>query len=66
MVRHDQDPTRVTACRWRSSSETLDIIEALERIEAVLNAVDARLRLAEAALLREVAEPASATERRGT
>ena len=30
-------------CRWRSSAETLDVIEALERIEALLLRLDARL-----------------------
>jgi hypothetical protein len=31
------------ACRWRASSETLDVIEALERIEALLLRLDQRL-----------------------
>jgi hypothetical protein len=35
---------RVTpACRWRTSAETLDLIEALERIEALLLRLDERL-----------------------
>jgi hypothetical protein len=36
------------ACRWRTSAETLDLIEALERIEALLLRVDERLRQADA------------------
>ena len=32
-------------CRWRTSAETLDVIEALERIEALLIRLDERLRL---------------------
>jgi hypothetical protein len=35
------------ACRWRSSSETVDVIEALERIEALLIRLDDRLRALE-------------------
>jgi hypothetical protein len=31
------------ACRWRTTSETLDVIEALERIEALLLRIDQRL-----------------------
>jgi hypothetical protein len=31
-------------CRWRTSAETLDLIEALERIEALLIRLDDRLR----------------------
>ena len=31
-------------CRWRTSAETLDLIEALERIEALLVRMDARLQ----------------------
>ena len=31
-------------CRWRSSDETLDVMEALERIEALLIALDERVR----------------------
>ncbi|MEX2247293.1 MAG: hypothetical protein WEC75_11475 [Dehalococcoidia bacterium] len=31
-------------CRWRTSAETLDLIEALERIEALLIRLDERLR----------------------
>ena len=31
-------------CRWRTSAETLDVIEVLERIEALLLRLDARLR----------------------
>ena len=34
-------------CRWRTSGETLDLIEALERIEALLLRLDERLRLVE-------------------
>jgi hypothetical protein len=30
-------------CRWRTSAETLDLIEALERIEALLLRLDERL-----------------------
>jgi hypothetical protein len=35
------------ACRWRTSGETLDLIEALERIEALLLRLDERMRQAE-------------------
>ena len=35
-------------CRWRTSAETLDLIEAFERIEALLIRLDDRLRLLEA------------------
>ena len=31
-------------CRWRTSAETLDVIEVLERIEALLLRLDDRLR----------------------
>ena len=31
------------ACRWRTSAETLDLIEALERIEALLLRLEERL-----------------------
>jgi hypothetical protein len=31
-------------CRWRTSAETLDVIEALERIEALLVRLDERAR----------------------
>ncbi len=31
-------------CRWRTSAETLDLIEALERIEALLVRLDDRVR----------------------
>jgi hypothetical protein len=34
------------ACRWRTSAETLDLIEALERIEALLLRLEERLDLA--------------------
>jgi hypothetical protein len=34
----------VPACRWRTSAETLDLIEALERIEALLTRLDERVR----------------------
>jgi hypothetical protein len=37
----------VSACRWRTSSETLDVIEALERIEALLVRLDERVRTLE-------------------
>jgi len=41
-------PEQLTApaCRWRTSAETLDLIEALERIEALLIRLDDRLRTA--------------------
>jgi len=41
-------PERASApvCRWRTSAETLDITEALERIEALLIRLDDRLRTA--------------------
>ena len=43
----DERPNeRVTpACRWRTSAETLDLIEALERIEALLLRLDERVRV---------------------
>jgi hypothetical protein len=34
-------------CRWRTSAETLDLIEALERIEAMLLRLEDRVRKAE-------------------
>jgi len=34
-------------CRWRTSAETLDLIEALERIEALLLRLDERIRTGE-------------------
>jgi hypothetical protein len=37
----------VPACRWRTSSETLDVIEALERIESLLIRIDQRLQQTE-------------------
>lgn len=37
-------------CRWRSSDETLDVIEALERIEALLLSLDERLRQVESSI----------------
>jgi hypothetical protein len=42
----EERPTRTPAplCRWRTSAETLDMIEALERIEALLLRLDARMR----------------------
>jgi hypothetical protein len=42
----ERPPDRVPApvCRWRTSTETLDIIEALERIEALLIRLDDRVR----------------------
>jgi hypothetical protein len=39
----EQSPDRTPACRWRTSAETLDVIEALERIEALLLRLDERL-----------------------
>jgi hypothetical protein len=36
--------TSEPACRWRTSAETLDLIEALERIEALLLRLDERMR----------------------
>ena len=36
------------SCRWRTSDETLDVIEALERIEALLARLDERVRRIEA------------------
>ena len=44
----------IPACRWRTSEETLDLIEALERIEALLIRADERLR----ALTPPTTEPA--------
>jgi hypothetical protein len=41
-------------CRWRTSGETLDLIEALERIEALLVQLDERMRAVE---IREPATP---------
>jgi len=38
------------SCRWRTSDETLDVIEALERIEALLARLDERLKRIEAAV----------------
>lgn len=38
---------RLPLCRWRTSAETLDLIEALERIEATVMRLDERLRKAE-------------------
>jgi hypothetical protein len=38
------DRTPAPVCRWRTSAETLDLIEALERIEALLIRVDDRVR----------------------
>jgi hypothetical protein len=54
----DERPTeRVTPlCRWRTSAETLDVIEALERIEALLLRLDERVR--------QAAEQAAAPGRR--
>ena len=42
-------PERLPAsvCRWRTSGETLDVIEALERIEALLVRLDERVRAIE-------------------
>jgi hypothetical protein len=37
------DRAGLPACRWRTSAETLDLIEALERIEALLIRLDERL-----------------------
>jgi hypothetical protein len=31
-------------CRWRTSAETFDLVEAVERIEALLNLVSEQLR----------------------
>jgi hypothetical protein len=39
-----KDPA-LPPCRWRTSAETLDLIEALERIEALLIRLDERLRV---------------------
>lgn len=39
-----QERAQVPVCRWRTSAETLDLIEALERIEALLLRLDDRLR----------------------
>jgi hypothetical protein len=37
---------RVTpVCRWRTSAETLDLIEALERMEALLLRIESRMGL---------------------
>jgi hypothetical protein len=43
------------ACRWRTSAETLDLIEALERIEALLSRLDERI----AALAQRDEQPGS-------
>jgi hypothetical protein len=42
----DERPSRPPAppCRWRTSAETLDLIEAIERIEALVNVLSDRLR----------------------
>jgi hypothetical protein len=42
----ERQPERQSApaCRWRTSAETLDLIEALERIEALLVRIDERTR----------------------
>ncbi len=42
------DRVTTPSCRWRTSSETLDVIEALERIEALLLRLEERLPLADA------------------
>jgi hypothetical protein len=42
----DERPVERTTplCRWRTSAETLDLMEALERIEALLLRLDERIR----------------------
>jgi hypothetical protein len=42
----DERPVERTTplCRWRTSAETLDMIEALERIEVLLLRLDERIR----------------------
>ena len=37
------ESARAPACRWRTSAETLDLIEALERMESLLVRLDQRL-----------------------
>lgn len=46
MAEGERLPERVAGppCRWRTSAETLDLIEALERIEALLIRLDERVR----------------------
>ena len=48
MVRERNRELPPPVCRWRTSAETLDVIEALERIEALLFGLDERLRRMEA------------------
>lgn len=43
------DRSLATVCRWRTSGETLDVIEALERIESLLLRLESRLRAVEEA-----------------
>jgi len=40
----DHAPTSTPVCRWRTPAETLDVIEALERIEALLLRLEERVR----------------------
>jgi len=42
----ERAPEPPAGCRWRTSAETLDVIEALERIEALLLRLDERLHQA--------------------
>jgi len=55
---HPADRAPTPACRWRTAAETLDVIEALDRIEAVLTSVDQRVRRLEAELALLAAAPA--------
>jgi hypothetical protein len=46
-------PPAQPPCRWRSSAETLDVTEALERIEALLLRLESRLTSLEGRAQRE-------------
>jgi hypothetical protein len=53
-------------CRWRTSAETLDVIEALERIEALLLRLDERMRAVEAREAEQSVALAEAVGQGGT
>jgi len=47
---------QASICRWRTSAETLDVIEAMERMEALLVALDQRVRRMEAMMASSISQ----------
>jgi hypothetical protein len=62
MADERRNERQTPACRWRTSAETLDLLEAIERIEAMLDRLEAGLR-GPAPRAGDRAEPTEAADR---